>query len=178
MITNPELSAHILSAFPALPLGKSVKDLRRLVEIGAKDASALDHVNTWRDMVPVLAADTLIDALPVKLMFLEGATWRAFLPAWMTASLDADLGTAEQDNFVAATVCSLDPQVTAEMSSPDIFRERTAELTAAQGEAIAGFVVWAGRVPVMRGDSKAKPQIARLLSTWPPPSSVAPRSTV
>lgn len=59
----------VLSAFPAWPLGKSAKELRRLAEtIGGADG--LDRVGVWTDLVnPLLAAEN--GDLPGLIMFLD-----------------------------------------------------------------------------------------------------------
>jgi hypothetical protein len=155
------LERDILLAFPALPLGKAAKELRRLTEtIGG--AAGLDQVTVWTDLVqPLLAAET--GDLPGQIMFLDADAWRALLPAWMVASLRSRVEHRTL-NLLGSVLAVLDPGFT---KAPDVFHERAMSLTATQRASISEFVHWATQQAILATDPQANAEIARLQAAWP-----------
>jgi hypothetical protein len=108
MKNSLEVESVIATAFPDDPLGRAVRELRQLVEL-LSDATALDGVRSWTDMVDVLMTDMSIDGLPAKIMFLEAPSWRALLPAWIVAAMKAPKGD-RADDIRSAVLGTLDPK--------------------------------------------------------------------
>lgn len=157
------LTEIIIGAFPVRPLGRSGKELRRLVEI-LSDPAPLANVETWEDMVEVLHGDASIDGLAAKIILLGGSGWRDFVPAWMAAAVRATSGSNRSDDLLSCTLGTLDPKFTERV--PEIFLERTSDLTEEQRNAISHFVIWAVEQPLLQGQ-KPDTFARRILATWP-----------
>lgn len=157
------LEKRIIEAFPVRPLGRSGKELRRLVEI-LSDPTPLANVETWKDMVEVLQGDGSIDELPAKIMFFGGSAWRDFVPAWMATIIRMGNANNRSDDLLSCTLATLDPKF---LEYPEIFYERTSDLTAEQRNAIAHFVIWAAAEQPLLQEKKAEQFVKRLLKTWP-----------
>lgn len=157
------LEKIIIEAFPVRSLGRSGKELRRLVEI-LSDSAPLVNVETWLDMVGVLQSDTSIDELAAKILFLDGSSWQDFVPAWMSAAIRTVNVGSQSDDLLSCTLGTLDPKFSERV--PEVFLERTSSLTAEQRNAIAHFVIWATEQPLLKG-KQSEAFAKRLLTTWP-----------
>jgi hypothetical protein len=152
----------VLSAFPAWPLGKSAKELRRLAEtIGGADG--LDRLGVWTDLVnPLLAAET--GDLPGLIMFLDPEAWRALLPAWMAACLRSNVEDRTL-NLLGSVLATLNPAFS---KTPYLFQSRADSLTPSERAVASDFVRWATQQPILAADPQADAEISRLQAAWLP----------
>lgn len=155
-----ELERTISEAFSAIPLGKPLRELRRLWSAIDGD-SRLDHVNDREQLVGALLADA-DGEFAGQIMFLDGEAWRALVPTWMIASIRSG---GRVSGVFGSVLASLDPGFAPKAS--EVMVDRISGLTPPERAAIAEFVGWATRQATMIQDHNAKDEIERLRKEWP-----------
>jgi hypothetical protein len=115
-------------------------------------------------MVDVLLLEEHSEELPAQIMFLDGAAWRAFLPAWMVAVMRIS-NPARALPIFGCVMAVLDPQFNEK--APEVFAERVSGLTPPQRTVIAEFVGWASQQAMLAEDPNSQAEIGRLRSAWP-----------
>ena len=158
--TAPELRALIAGEFPPIASAREIDDLKSLLSMMGQDASVLNDLHSWVDLVSVIGQSPDLDS---KLAFLEGASWRAFLPAWMTVCLDLRIPKARHNGLAAIAVGSIQRPPASDPARREIFEMRVSGLTEGQRRAIRRWAVWMTSLPLFADD----PQLpARIEETW------------
>lgn len=158
--TAPELRTLIAREFPPAVSAQEVGDLQDLLSMMGQDASILNDLHSWTNLVTVIEGSPDLDS---KLAFLEGASWRAFLPAWMTICLDLRIPKARHNGLAAIAVGSIQHPPASNPTKRKIFETRVSGLTEGQRKAIGRWAVWMTRLPLFADDPHLP---ARIEETW------------
>lgn len=97
------------------------------------------------------------------LIFMDGPTWRHYLPIWLTIA--ATRGTQLRD-FVSVVITTLDPEAIVLADDASRFLERTSILTDAQRDTIADVLAAFASFPWIRTNDKSVDQVERLVALW------------
>jgi hypothetical protein len=97
------------------------------------------------------------------LIFMDGPTWRHYLPIWLTIA--ATRG-AELRDFVSVVTTTLDPESTVLADDASRFVERASTLTDAQRAAIADVLATFTSIPWIRSNGRGLAHAERLAALW------------
>jgi hypothetical protein len=158
----------IEAAFPAVPLKDSLRDLRMFMNELHRDAPSLDSAADWHELADILVEGGAADAA-IYLAYLQGATWRHVVPAWMTTSLRLAEDQQLAEEFAMPVVGTLDAETSKGVGDDDaVYANRVTGLTTNQRTAIGEFVGWAVTLPMMQ-DKRSASLVQRLITSWPEP---------
>ena len=97
------------------------------------------------------------------LIFMDGPTWRHYLPIWLTIA--ATRG-AELRDFVSVVTTTLDPESTVLVDDASRFVERASTLTGAQRAAIADVFATFTSIPWIRANGRGLAHAERVAALW------------
>lgn len=156
------LATKIRQAFsggPARERFTRLSDLANAFFGGGRTNEA--DADDWRSVDPdsVVRDGDLVGLL----IFMDGPTWRHYLPIWLTIA--ATRGAQLQD-FVSVVITTLDPEAIVLADDTSRFLERTSILTDAQRDTIADVLGAFALFPWIRANDKSVGQVKRLVTLW------------
>lgn len=164
MIKQNEVASELLTLIAGefLPVvsNQAIDDLKRLPLMMGQDASVLNDLCSWVDLIGVIEQNPDLDS---KLAFLEGDSWRAFLPAWMSICLEQRISKSRHDGLAAITVGSIQRPAENDPTKRKIFEARVSGLTKSQRRVVGKWGMWMAKLPLFADDPNLS---ARIDEAW------------
>lgn len=159
--SSTSLVIKIRQAFNPVPERFTpLSDLAKAFCVKGEITSEVD-ANDWRLADPDLLMRN--EELGGMLLFMDGPTWRHYLPIWLTVA--ATHGEQLKD-LASAVVVTLDPKAIVLADDPARFVERTSVLTDAQRAVIAYVLAIIASFSWIRAKDKNLHQVDGLIALW------------
>lgn len=163
MTTNNQTIMSIRTAFENVAAPTStLQDMAKAFISRRSDFGHLDRY--W----PEVTADVFDvphqgDVLRGMIVFMDGPTWRHYLPAWMSIGLLANDG-----EIISNALVTLDENASESVGTTYPFSDRISLLTDQQKQAVGNFVLAAVKHPDIADDPKSFELIKDLITRWTP----------